>query len=176
MRSGANGKIGPVSGMTSCPARLRLADVMVRGQNASVALTIAGKKGSLKSMIRVSKTLLAGVLVLAFALGLACVALAAPGSSVNHCSQINQPRDLSECDHPAYVCPFAAASLLSQGLPNQPRSMIHPNGTGDLKRFGVAFTALVDSPVGLARGRQDAHRIGRRSGVSVGLLDSVLNL
>ena len=69
MRSGANGKIGPASGMTSCAARLRLADVTMRGQNGSVALTIAGKKGSLKSMKRASKTLLAVALVLAFALG-----------------------------------------------------------------------------------------------------------
>lgn len=127
-------------------------------------------------MIRASKALVAGIVVSVFILAVTCVASAAAGNSANHCSQISQPMDMSECDHPAYVCRFAAAGLLSQGFRNPPRSKLQPNGSEDFTRFGVAIAVLSDSALEFARGRQDVDQIPRLSRVSVHLFNSVLNL
>ena len=126
-------------------------------------------------MKRASKTLPAGVLFLAFALGMTCAASAASGNLIKPCWQISQATDLSDCSHVAFICPFAAAPF-SQGLPDSFRSTIHPNGAGDIRQFGVAVAALIDLPLGMTRGRQDAHWIGRVSSVSIGLFNSVLNI
>jgi len=141
-----------------------------------IALTIAAKKGSLESMKRASKTLLAGVLVLAFALGLTCAAWAAPGNSVNRCLQISQSMDSSDCNHSAYVCPFAAARLFSPGLPRSFRSTIGPDGTDDFRRFEITLTSPIEPTAGIRGRAQDAARMPRTYRISARLFNSVLNL
>lgn len=77
-------------------------------------------------MKRSAKNLLAFALVLLFASAVLCAALAAPGhslASVSGCSQDNGAMEMTDCEHPTYLCNFNRSSnLLSQGTPGSSHS------------------------------------------------------
>ena len=87
-------------------------------------------------MNRGSKNLFAFALVVFFSLGVLCATLAAPGqslASVTGCSQSNRAMEMTECEHPSYLCGFDASSdLFSQGALSSAR----PN---ELSKDGLAF-------------------------------------
>jgi hypothetical protein len=77
-------------------------------------------------MKRTVKSLVAFGLVLVFALAVLCATLAAPGqslASVNGCSQDNRAMEMSDCEHPSYLCGFDPSSrLISEGAFSSTRS------------------------------------------------------
>lgn len=77
-------------------------------------------------MKQTAKNLLAFALVLVFASAVLCAALAAPShslASLSGCSQDNRAMEMTDCEHPTYLCNFNRSSdLLSQGTPGSTHS------------------------------------------------------
>lgn len=77
-------------------------------------------------MKRAKQKLVAFGLVLVFALGVLCATLAAPShslASVSGCSQNNRAMEMTDCEHPSYLCDSDRSSyLLSQTAVSSTRS------------------------------------------------------
>ncbi len=77
-------------------------------------------------MQRTVKNLVASGLVLFFAFAVVCATVAVPGrslASMTGCSQDNRAMEMTNCEHPSYLCGFDPSStLLSQGAISSTRS------------------------------------------------------
>lgn len=77
-------------------------------------------------MQRTVKNLVISGLVPFFAFALICASLAVPRqslASVTGCSQDNRAMEMTDCEHPSYLCGFDPSStLLSQGAISSTRS------------------------------------------------------
>lgn len=77
-------------------------------------------------MNRARKNLISFALVFFFASAVLCAALIAPGQSpaaVSGCSQNSLPMEMSDCEHPSYLCGFDPSSrLISEGAVSSSRS------------------------------------------------------
>jgi hypothetical protein len=130
-------------------------------------------------MKRASKNLVILVLGFSFISAGLCATLAAPGqslASVSGCSQDAIPTEMTDCEHPRYLCGFDPSStLLSQSALSSARS------NDSLKNsFGVAIgAACFDSSAYSGPFVGNEHRTARSVGrqkISIHLYNSVLTL
>ena len=125
-------------------------------------------------------TFIASALVLVFALGVACVSLAAPTLSTLREQHSRQPQTCAQgadCDEPNFVCPFGLVSILSSS-PALPSSLFDDS----LKKCGqlvfAAGSPLTGSQEVVLTGgwNRSAKRTVFSNKVPIHILNSVLIL
>ena len=126
-----------------------------------------------------SKNLVAFALALLFAVGVLCASLAAPGqslASVNGCSQENRAMEMSDCEHPSYLCGFDQSSHhLSQGTLSSARSSDSLKSPLDVAVGEACFNSSVYTGPFVGNEHTSAFLVGPHK-VSIHLYNSVLTL
>lgn len=130
-------------------------------------------------MNRARKNLISVALAFFFASAVLCATLAVPGqslASVSGCSQDNLPMEMSDCEHPGYLCGFDSSSrLISEGAFSSTRSndslktplgMVVGEARFDSSAYGGPF---------VGHEHRNASPVAPHK-VSIHLYNSVLNL
>jgi hypothetical protein len=142
-------------------------------------LTFDQEGARIKSMMRSSKNLVAFGLVVFFAVGVLCATLAAPGqslASVTGCSQDNRAMEMTDCDHPSYLCGFDQSSHhLSQGALSSARSSDSLKSPLGVAVGEVCFNSSAYSGPFVRNEHTSAFPAGPHK-VSIHLYNSVLTL
>ncbi|MEX0806904.1 MAG: hypothetical protein WD688_26815 [Candidatus Binatia bacterium] len=142
-------------------------------------LTSDQEGAKISAMKRTAKNLVAFGLVLFFALGVLCVTLAFPGqslASVTGCSQDNRAMQMTDCEHPSYLCGFDRSShLLSQGALSSTRSSDSLKSSLGVAVGEACFDSSAYAGAFVGNEHTNAFPAGPQK-VSIHLYNSVLNL
>ena len=130
-------------------------------------------------MKRSSKNLVGLGLILFFTFGVLCTTLAIPSQSLaseTGCSQHNRAMEMTDCEHPSYLCALAGSSyLLSEGALSSARSNDSvKNLLGIASGEACSDSSAYSGPF-VWNEHASAFPAGRHK-VSIHLFNSVLNI